>query len=183
LLRERANNGFHQKELEAMGKKKNTVVAIGIIMAIVLVGGWAFARGPWGAMGYKGSYGYPYSDLSLEQREKLQAQEQKFYEDTAQLRRDLYQKRLELRSLWVDPKADPKKIKTKQSEVFELQRRIQDKALEYQLVIRDLLPEEQFGQGPCGYGYGMVYGHHHRWGHMGGPGHSFRRGYGGGLWW
>jgi len=163
-----------------MGKKKNTVVAIGIIMAIVLIGGWAFAQRPWVAKGYKSGYGYSYSDLSPEQREKLQAQEKKFYEDTVQLRRELYQKRLEVRSLWVDPKADAEKIKAKQSEVFELQRRIQDKALEHQLAIRDLLPEEQFGQVPYGYGYGMGHGRHHGWGHMGGPGQGFRRGYGGG---
>lgn len=139
-------------------------------MAIVLVGGWAFAQGQWGAKGYKSGYGYPYSDLSPEQREKLQAQENKFYVDTVQLRRELYQKRLELRSLWVDPKSDPEKIKAKQSEVFELQRRLQEKALQHQLAIRDLLTEEQFCQGPYGYGYGMVYGRYHGWGHMEGTG-------------
>ena len=167
-----------------MRKTKNMLAAIGIIVAIVLVGGWAFAHGPWGARGYGYSgcgYGSPSSNLSPEQREKLEAQEQKFYQDTAELRRELRQKRLELQGIWIDPKADPEKIKAKQREVFELQHRIQEKALEHQLTIRELLPEQGIGQGPRGPGYGMGYGPHHGRGHMWGPGH--KRGYGGGPCW
>jgi len=166
--------------------KKNAVTTIGIVLAVVLVGGWAFAHGPWGSKGHRDpgyGHGYSYSDLSPEQREKLQAQEQKFYQDTAQLRRELYQKRLELRSLWIDPKADPEKIKAKQREVFELQRQFQDKALEHRLAIRDLIPEEFLGQDPCGHGYGMGYGDHHGRGHMRGHGPGHRGGYGGGPCW
>jgi len=163
-----------------MRNAKNTLAAIGIIVAIVLAGSWAFAHGPWGARGYGHhgcDYGYPGSNLSPEQREKLQAQEEKFSQDTAELRRQLYQKRLELRGLWIDPKADPEKIKAKQGEVFELQRRIQDKTLEHRLAIRELLPEEGTGRGPWCSGYGMGYGPHHGGGHMWGPGPGFRRGY------
>jgi Spy/CpxP family protein refolding chaperone len=169
-----------------MKKTKTALVVIGVTVAVVLVGGWAFAHGPWGARGYGhhgyGS-GYPYSSLSPEQREKLQAQEQKFYQDTAEFRRELYQKRLELEVLWADPKADPEKIKAKQREVSELQRRIQEKALEHQLAIRDLLPEEGIGSGSWCPGYGMGYGHHYGRGHMSGPGPRSRRGYGGGPCW
>jgi len=169
-----------------MRKTKHTLTVIGIMVAIVLVGGWTFAHGPKGGRGYgHQGYGYadPYSNLTSEQREKLQAQQQKFSEDTAELRRELSQKRLELRGLWIDPKADPKKIRAKQKELFELQRRLQEKALEHKLAIRELLPEEQIGQGPWGSGYGMGYGPHHRKGHMGGSGHGFTRGYGAGPCW
>ena len=168
-----------------MRNAKNTLAAIGIIVAIVLAGSWAFAHGPWGARGYGHhgcDYGYPGSNLSPEQREKLQAQEEKFSQDTGELRRQLYQKRLELRGLWIDPKADPEKIKAKQGEVFELQRRIQDKALEHRLAIRHLLPEEGVGQGPWGSGYGMGYGPHHGRGHMWGPSPGLRKGYSGPRW-
>jgi Spy/CpxP family protein refolding chaperone len=186
LLYRRANTTFQQEEVKAMRKTKNTLTAIGIVVAIVLVGGWAFAHGPLGGRGY-GHHGYgygdPYSNLSPEQREKLQAQEERFYQDTAQLRRELYQKRLELRGLWVDPKADPEKIKAKQREVFELQSRIQDKALEHKLATRELLPEEGIGQGPWGHRYGMDYGPHHGRGHMRGHGPGAMRGYGRGPCW
>lgn len=165
-----------------MREKKSMLIVIGIIVAIVLVGGLALAHRPWGGKGYGDRrYGYvdPYANLSPEQREKLQAQEQKFYEDTAELRRELYQKRLELRGLWIDPKADPQKIKTRQKELFELQRRIQEKALEHRLAIRELLPEELISRGT--WGYGMGYGHHYGKGHMWGQGPG--RGYGGGPCW
>jgi len=169
-----------------MKTAKRTISAIAVILAIVLVGGWAFAHGPWGkrGYGYPGcDYGY-YSNLSPEQREKLQAQNEKFYQDTTGLRRELYQKRLELEELWVDPKADPEKIKAKQREMFELQNQLREKALDHRMALRDLVPEEQFGRQPWGYGHGMGYGHHRGWGHMGrGPGFSARGGYGGGPCW
>ena len=168
-----------------MRKRRNTLTAIGIVLAIVLVGGWAFAHGPGGKGGHgeTGCCGGSYSNLSPEQKEKLQAQQQKFSEDTAELRRELSQKRLELRSLWIDPKADPEKIKAKHREVFELQRRLQEKALEHKLAIRELLPEEGIGQGPWGHGYGMGSGSHHGRGHMGGHGFGAKRGYGRGPCW
>lgn len=170
----------------SMRKTRNALTAIGILLAIVLVGSWAFAHGPRGGRGYGHQgygHGYPYSNLSSEQREKLQAQEEKFYQDTAELRKELYQRRLELQGLWVDPKADPEKIKAKQREVFELQRRIQDKALEHKLAVREQLPEKEIGQGPWGPGYGMGYGRHHGGGHMWGHGPGAMRGYGAGPCW
>jgi hypothetical protein len=186
LLFRRTNTTFQQEEVEVMKRTKNTLTAIGIVLAIVLVGSWAFAHGPWGGRGY-GYHGYGsgdrYSNLPPEQGEKLQAQEEKFYQDTAQLRRELYQKRLELQGLWIDPKTDPERIKAKQREVFELQRRIQDKALEHKLAVREQLPEGQYNLGPRGFGHGMGYGPHHGWGHMWGSGHGAGRGNRGGPCW
>ena len=169
-----------------MKKTKSAVVAIAVMVAFVLVVGWAFAHGPWGARGHghRGrDYDYPYQSLSPEQREKLQAQEERFYQDTAELRRELYRKRLELQGLWVDPKANPEKIKAKQREVSELQRRIQEKALEHQLAIRELLPDEEIGQGAWCPGHGRGYGYHHGWGHMWGHGSGFKSDYGKGRCW
>jgi len=169
-----------------MKKTKTAVVAITVMVAVVLVVGWAFAHGPWSARGY-GYHGQrrgdPYSKLSPEQREKIQAQEEKFYQDTAELRRELQKKRLDLQGLWIDPKADPEKIKAKQREVSELQRRIQEKALDHQLAVRELLPEEEIGQGAWCPGYGMGHGQHHGRGHMWGPGPGPKSGYGGGRCW
>ena len=169
------------KEVWVMRKTKRTISAIAVVLALVLVGGWAFAHGSWGKRGY----GYPGScfgddpNLSPEQREKLRIQEEKFYQDTAELRRDLYQKRLDLQGLWADPKSDPEKIRAQQREIFDLQRQIREKALDQRLATREILPQEYFAQGPRGYGHHMGYGHQmgygprHGWGHMGrGPGVS-----------
>lgn len=169
-----------------MKNKRNALTALGIILAITLVGGWAFAHGPWGARGYgypACGYGYRYSKLTPEQREKLQAQEEKYYRDTEDLRRDLYQKRLDLRKLWVDPKADSERIRAKQKEVFEVERRLQDKAFDHRMALRDLIPEGELGLGPGGYDYGMRYGPHNRGGHWWGPGSHTRGGYGEGPCW
>lgn len=157
-----------------MKKKYRTTAAIAAMMALVLTGGWAFAHGSWGkkGSGYPGSCHEDYSQLSPEQREKLEAQEQKFYEETAELRQELYQERLELQGLWVDPKTDSEKIRAKQREIFQIEQQLREKALEYRLATRDLFPQGNPGWGTwghgrhMGYGYGMGHGPMHGRGHM-----------------
>jgi len=167
-----------------MGKTKHIVPAIAIAVAIVLAGAWAFAGGPWGGRGYGGhgyGYGYPYSNLTSEQKEKLQAQQEKFLKGTAELRRELFQKRLELQGLLVDPKADREKVRAKQGEVLDLGRKLQDKALEHRVAIRERVPEGFLGQGQWGWGngYGPAYGREH----MRAPRYGGMEGYGGPLRW
>lgn len=163
------------KEVGTMGKSKLTISTIAVITALVLASGWAFAHGSWGKKGdgYSGSCYGDYSNLPKEQREKLEAQEQKFYEDTSELRRNIYQKRLELQGLWVDPKTDPEKIRAKERETFGLQQQLREKALEYRLATRELLPEGDFGHGPMGYGHHMGRGAGMGSGHMRGGGHMW----------
>lgn len=139
-----------------MGKTKHQLSAIAITGAIVLIGTWAFAGGRWGSKGYghpRHGYGY-HPNPSKGQRGKLQIEQEKFSKETAELRREFYQKRLELRALLVDPKADPEKIKAKQGEVVKLKRKRQEKALEHRMATRELLPEEDFYHGSRGYGAG-----------------------------
>jgi Spy/CpxP family protein refolding chaperone len=169
-----------------MKNKRNALTALGIILAIILVGGWAFADGRWGTKRYGSpgcGHGDPYSNLTPEQREKLQAQEEKYYRDTEDLRRDLYQKRLDLRKVWIDPKADSEGIRAKQKEVFEVERRLQDKAFDHRMALRDLVPEGELSRSPEGYDHGRGYGPHHWGGHRRGPGSRTKGGYGGGPCW
>ena len=66
-----------------MRKTKHILLVITLLIAIALVGNWAFAGGRWGTRGhgYHGrGHGY-HSNLSPEQRENLQAQQEKFFED------------------------------------------------------------------------------------------------------
>ncbi len=167
-----------------MRKTKRTISTIAVITALVLTSGLAFAHGMWGKRGYgsPGSAYGDYVDLSPEQREKIQAQEKKFYEETIELRRELYQKRLELQGLWADPKSDAEKIKAKQREVSAIQQKLEEKALEYGLAMREIAPEGYFCGGPGGHGPGMGHGFMHGGGgHMWGPGSGHMRGYGGGY--
>lgn len=156
-----------------MRPRKNTLIVVGAIAAIVLGGSWAFADGPRGTRGhgYHGcGYGYPYSNVTPEQREKVGVQEEKFYRDTAEIRRELYQKRLALRELWVDPKADPEKIRVKQREVVELEGWLQDMAFDHRMALQDLVPEEEVCPGFRGFGHGKRCGPHHGKGYGWSPG-------------
>jgi len=168
-----------------MKKAKRTLLVITVMTALVLMGGWALARGPSGKRGdrYAGS-GYGCNlNLSPEQEERLQAEREKFHKDTAELRRELYLKRLELKGLWIDPKTDPEKIKSKQREMFELKRQFQEKRLEHRLAVRELLPQEHFDQLLLGPGLGMGYGPRHGKGRKWEPGFGARGGYGRGPCW
>jgi Spy/CpxP family protein refolding chaperone len=153
-----------------MRKTKHTTLVITVVMALALVGGFALAHDP----GERKGYGDPgagrgwTSNLSPEQQERLRAQEQKFYEDTATLRTELYQRRLELQGLIVDPQADPETIKAKQQELFDLERQFQERALEHRLAVREVLDDR----------------HHHGWGHpWGKSGFGAKRGYARGYCW
>ncbi len=66
--------------------------------------------------------------------EKLQTQRQKFLQDTADLRRDLYKKRLEVKLVWIDPNADPEKIRAKENEIVDVQRKMQENVLDFRLA-------------------------------------------------
>ena len=138
-------------------KKGNTLLAIGIavVMAIVLVDGWAFTQ--------EENWGDP-PKLTAEQREKLQTLQQKFFQDTADLRRDLYKRRLEMKLLWIDPSADPEKIKAKESEILDIQRKIKEKAFDLRLAVRQILPGESLGREMWGWGGERHMGMRGHWG-------------------
>jgi hypothetical protein len=174
-----------QEEVEVMRNTKRTIFGITVVVALALMGSWAFAHGRWGGMGHRGpgsGYGYD-SNLAPEQQEKLQAEDQKFYEETAGLRTELYQKRLELQALLVDRTAETGTIKAKQREVLDLERQLREKALDHRLALREVAPEGYADHGRCGYGSGdghmMGGGHGHGGGHMMGFGMGGKMGFGG----
>jgi len=65
---------------------------------------------------------------------KLQTQQQKFLQDTAGLRRDLYKRRLERKLLGIDPNTAPEKIRAKENDILEVQGKIREKALDFRLA-------------------------------------------------
>ena len=83
-------------------------------------------------------------------------------------------KRLELRLLWTDPKADSKAILAKERELGELRNRMWDKIVQYRLEARNSLTPEQIEKlgmmGGMGLGFGRGLHHHHRGQGMGRPG-------------
>ncbi len=155
-------------------KKKILALSLAGVMLLGLT--YAYAQGPGFGPGHRHE-GRPevWSSLTPEQKTRLQELQRKFTEDTAQLRGSLLTKRLELQSLWRNPKADEKAIQEKEKELRDLQNQMMDRMVQHRLEARKLLTPEQIassgprcGMGPgfglrpmkgqgmgCGMGYGM----------------------------
>jgi len=158
-----------------MGKMKKTFVVLGLVAVMVLGVAYAFAQGP-GAGPRPGrgpGWGQEkWSSLTPEQQTKLQELRQKFNDETAQLRGTMLTKRLELQSLWRNPKADSKAILEKEKEFRSLQNQMKDKAVQLKLEARTILTPEQLSQFGPGLGMGRGFGG----GHMMGGRHGMGRG-------
>jgi Spy/CpxP family protein refolding chaperone len=164
---------------------KKTMIALGLVALLILGAAYVYAKGQEFGPGHKGepcsesSNPGKWSSLTQEQKTKSQELRQKFNEETAQLRGALLTKRLELQSLWRNPKADSKTIMEKERELRNLQNQMKDKVVQNMLEARKLLTPEQLAEfGPGGR---MGSGFHH--GHM--MGDSNRkgcRGPGMGMW-
>lgn len=108
--------------------------------------------------------------ITAEQMEKLKSIQGSYLNDITSLRNDLLNKRYELKRLILTPTSKANDIKVKQEEAFELEAQIQEKVIDYQLMVREILTPEQFrlwiskyqrGFGPRrGHGHGMGMGHH-----------------------
>jgi Spy/CpxP family protein refolding chaperone len=104
-------------------------------------------------------------NLTPEQKARFQELRRKFIVENAQLIGGLVAKRLELRSLWTDPKADSQAILAKERELRDLQNRMKDKVIQYRLEARNSLTPEQIEKlalmggmgrrGMMGHGRGM----------------------------
>jgi len=158
-----------------MGKMKKTVVVLGLVAVMVLGVAYAFAQGPGAGPGPGRGPGWgqeKWSSLTPEQQTKLQELRQKFNDETAQLRGTMLTKRLELQSLWRNPKADSKAILEKEKEFRSLQNQMKDKAVQLKLEARTILTPEQLSQFGPGLGMGRGFGG----GHMMGGRHGMGRG-------
>lgn len=108
--------------------------------------------------------------LTPEQMEKLQSIQGSYLNDIGSLRNDLLNKRYELKRFMSDPASKADDIRAKQEEVYIVEAQIQEKVLDYQLMVREILTPEQFrlwiskyqgGFGPwSGHRHGMGMGHH-----------------------
>ena len=146
---------------------KKAIIALSLVGVILLGITYAYARGPGFGRGEMGQYCQGFwgsgkgSSLTPEQLNKFKELRQKLNEETAQLRGNILTKRLELQSLWTNPKTDPKVIADKERELRNLQNQMRDKAIQLKLEARNILSPEQLAQfGPgCGMGPGFGHGH------------------------
>jgi Spy/CpxP family protein refolding chaperone len=118
-------------------------------------GGWGQDSRGYGGQGYQ-------SDLSDEDIAKLNQERQSFFEATSDLRENLYQKELELRSELAKPEPDAKRAAGIQKEISNLESQLDQKRLDHRIKMKKDFPRFGFrgdGYGPRGRGMGRgMYG-------------------------
>ncbi len=177
-----------------MKTRSTKILAAVALVAILAVAGYAFAGWGWNPMGYgphhgpmrgayngygpgQGAYGTGYGPgpgygLSQEQLEALAQQRQAFFNDTASLRQNLFEKQAALRNELAKENPDVEAARKLQAEISDLRGQFDQKRLEHQMKVAETVPEAGRGfRGPRG-GYG--YGHGHGRGYGYGPGACWR---------
>jgi Spy/CpxP family protein refolding chaperone len=124
---------------------KRTLIATLMICSIVPAT-LAFAHWMPGGHDSRGPQGALWASLSPEQKEQMRELRRKFLDEAASVLGSFLAKRIELRALWSDPKADPSAIETKERQAADLLRQIREKALKYRLQARSLLTPDQISR-------------------------------------
>ncbi len=149
-----------------MSKSK---MSLAVMLALVLTLGLA-------ASSWAGPMGPGRMNLTPAQVGQLFDLKEKFRNDTASVRKQMWVKRAELRDLWRAEKPDQNQILAKQKEVNALRGQLQEKAVAFRFEAHKIAPNAGFGHGwGCGFGPGGGMGHH------GGMGHGGDMGPGGGM--
>ena len=138
---------------------KRLAMVLGAVALVGVVAVPVFAWGPglsWGhhMMGYWGN-GPESANLSPAQESKLDALDRKFYDDTTDLRNQIWTKSRELDVALNSINPDLEKTKALQKEISELQANLDEQTLAYELEARKIVPDQRLG-----YGYGAGYGRH-----------------------
>jgi Spy/CpxP family protein refolding chaperone len=122
--------------------------------------GYGGGYGP-GMMGYGPGYGHmwgnygpnPYGNLSPDDAAKLQQSQDKFFDQTRDLRNSIRDKQLALNDELQKPNSDKAKVTDLQKQLSQLESQFDQKALDHQLELRKEFPQGNFAYGR-GYGRG-----------------------------
>lgn len=82
-------------------------------------------------------------NLSTEQRKTFDLLQQSYFREAQLLRLEIFTKKLELREFLTNSNVKVEIIRSKNSEIAELQSRQEEKAIEYLIKVRNLLSAEQ----------------------------------------
>jgi len=140
-------------------------------------GMWNRGGGPANCPNYGGGYAARTANITEEQRTELGKLHQKFYDETAQTKNDLWAKRGQMRTLMNTSNPDETQVMALQKEIHDLKGKVAEARIKYQLEARKINPDARLGWGHDKGGYGR---------HMkgGGPGYGPNRdgkGYGRGM--
>lgn len=168
---------------------KKWLVVSGLVVVMLFGATLALARpeGP----AYGPGYGRMYSQerwgegkasiLTSEQKAKFQELRRRFRAENAQLIGALVTKKLELQSLWTDPKADSNAIMEKEKELTGLQNQMKEKMVQFRLEARKSLTPEQITELGARWGMEHGLGRGHKMGRRGMMGLGMEQGMGG-MW-
>lgn len=149
---------------------KKLLTVSGIILLVGALAYPVFARGPgWGGgcPGWNtgGGPGYcwrdqgPATNLTPEQQNQLNSMDQKFHNETATLRNNIWTRQNEMSILLNGDNPDPVKLRALQKEINQLKAEMSEKRLAYRLETRKVAPDRStygrgYGKGRGGYGGG-----------------------------
>jgi len=158
------------------------ILALAAVVAVpVLAQGPGYGKGRY-AQGFRGNdpgacpkYGWGYGNLTDEQRAQMDGLHQKFFDETAQIRSELWAKKGELNVLMSTSNPDLEKAKALQKEVSDLKAKMAQERIDLYAEKKKIDPDARFGQGwgrgkgfgPRGGDRGPAMG---RGWHRGGPG-------------
>jgi Spy/CpxP family protein refolding chaperone len=152
---------------------RNKVLTIfAVLVVVALAASVSYAERPFfGKMGYGGPGHWGPPALTEEQRTKLAELRKEFDKETATLRQEVRQKRLELAAIMAGPNPDEAKAIAKMKELSAAREKLAEKGIQFRIKNRDFFAQlPQFGRGfgpryghPMGPGYGP---------HMMGPGYG-----------
>jgi Spy/CpxP family protein refolding chaperone len=123
---------------------KKAIIALGLVIVMLLGTAYVYAQDPGADPRHGGMHGqWGRLNLTPEQKTKFQELRRRFIAENAQLIGAVIAKKLELKSLWTDPKADSQAILAKEKELRALQNQMKDKIVQYRLEARSSLTPEQ----------------------------------------
>jgi Spy/CpxP family protein refolding chaperone len=153
-------------------KKKITRKALMVLTVAAVVGFGTYAFADWG-MGY-GRYdrshhgygqgtggcggpghGYMMGDLDKDQIKQMDEQRKVFFKQTENLKQEIYEKELAMKSEFAKENLDAQKVASLQNEISKLKAQIDQKRIEHIIEIRKINPNVgrgSFKGGPMGYG-------------------------------
>jgi zinc resistance-associated protein len=164
-------------DLRRETEMKKILTTLGILVLVAFLAAPVFAHRWGGGKNYGGPGAgpcwYEGGDLTDSQRAELEKLHQQYVDDTAKIREEIWSKSAELDTLLNSSNPDPKKAKGLQREISDLQAKMGDKRVDFELKARKIAPDARSGRG-YGKGSGRGYGH----GYGGGRHHGYHGGYG-----
>jgi Spy/CpxP family protein refolding chaperone len=85
-------------------------------------------------------------NLTAEQTEKIRALRESFQKDITPLRTRIFEKKAEMRLLWMQTESDAAGIKAKEKEIHDLMWQVLEKATDFRLALRSVLTPEQLSK-------------------------------------